>query len=53
LPVTPLCRPDCAGLCPNCGQRLDEVDAGHTHEQIDPRWAGLASRYGTASTEKE
>jgi uncharacterized protein len=42
LPWTPLCRPDCAGLCPTCGQRLDELPAGHTHETIDPRWAGLA-----------
>jgi uncharacterized protein len=43
LPWTPLCRPDCAGLCPSCGQRLDELPAGHTHETIDPRWAGLAA----------
>jgi uncharacterized protein len=42
LPWTPLCRPDCAGLCPTCGQRLAELPAGHTHETIDPRWAGLA-----------
>jgi uncharacterized protein len=42
LPWTPLCRPDCPGLCPSCGQRLDDLPAGHTHETIDPRWAGLA-----------
>jgi len=42
LPVTPLCRADCAGLCPDCGQRLDDLPAGHTHHKIDPRWAGLA-----------
>ena len=42
LPWTPLCRADCAGLCPTCGQRLDGLPAGHTHETIDPRWAGLA-----------
>ncbi|HEY2272036.1 MAG TPA: YceD family protein [Jatrophihabitantaceae bacterium] len=42
LPWTPLCRPDCAGLCPICGQRLDDLPAGHAHETIDPRWAGLA-----------
>jgi uncharacterized protein len=41
LPWTPLCRPDCAGLCPTCGQRLDELPAGHAHELIDPRWAAL------------
>jgi uncharacterized protein len=42
LPWTPLCRPDCAGLCPDCGQRLDDLPAGHAHQVIDPRWAALA-----------
>ena len=42
LPATLLCRPDCAGLCPECGQRLDDLPAGHTHDRIDPRWAALA-----------
>jgi uncharacterized protein len=42
LPWTPLCRPDCAGLCPDCGQRLDDLPAGHAHEVLDPRWAALA-----------
>jgi uncharacterized protein len=46
LPVTPLCRPDCAGLCPTCGQRLDGLPAGHAHEQVDPRWAALTERFG-------
>jgi uncharacterized protein len=42
LPWTPLCRPDCAGLCPTCGQRPDDLPPGHAHETIDPRWAALA-----------
>jgi uncharacterized protein len=42
LPWTPVCREDCAGLCPDCGQRLDDLPAGHAHETIDPRWAALA-----------
>ncbi len=42
VPWTPLCRPDCAGLCPECGQRLDDLPDGHTHEVLDPRWAALA-----------
>ena len=41
LPWTPLCRADCAGLCPTCGQRLADLPPGHTHELIDPRWAAL------------
>lgn len=43
LPWTPLCRPDCAGLCPDCGQRFDDLPAGHAHESVDPRWAVLAA----------
>ncbi|SDJ27645.1 uncharacterized protein SAMN05444157_2596 [Frankineae bacterium MT45] len=43
LPMTPLCRPDCAGLCPTCGVALDDLPADHTHETVDPRWAALAA----------
>jgi uncharacterized protein len=43
LPWTPLCRPDCLGLCPTCGQRLDDLPVGHSHDVIDPRWAALGS----------
>jgi uncharacterized protein len=42
LPFSPLCGPDCAGLCPRCGVPLASAEAGHHHEQIDPRWAKLA-----------
>jgi uncharacterized protein len=41
LPVTPLCRDDCPGLCPECGVHWDELPAGHSHGQVDPRWAAL------------
>ncbi len=41
LPFTPLCRPDCAGLCPTCGAKLND-DPEHSHpEQVDPRWSEL------------
>lgn len=41
LPYTPLCRPDCAGLCPDCGADLND-DPEHRHDdRVDPRWAGL------------
>lgn len=26
LPIQPLCRPDCAGLCPTCGANLNDGD---------------------------
>lgn len=41
LPFQPLCSEDCAGLCPECGERLAD-DPGHRHaDPIDPRWAAL------------
>ena len=43
LPFTPLCRPDCAGLCPDCGVPLADAEPDHSHEKIDPRWAKLAA----------
>jgi uncharacterized protein len=35
-PIAPLCEPDCPGLCPECGERLEP---GHAHDdaEIDPR----------------
>jgi len=41
LPLAPVCRPDCPGLCPQCGVAL-AAEPDHHHEQIDPRWAKLA-----------
>lgn len=41
LPWTPLCRPDCPGLCVECGEHLAQLPAGHTHDAVDPRWAAL------------
>ncbi|MEU1982394.1 DUF177 domain-containing protein [Nocardia sp. NPDC019395] len=42
LPLQPLCSPDCAGLCPDCGVRMAIAGSDHGHEILDPRWAGLA-----------
>lgn len=42
-PMHPLCRPDCPGLCPECGERLDERHVAHVADEIDPRLAGLAA----------
>ena len=40
LPTRLLCRPDCAGLCPVCGESLN--DNPHEHEPpTDPRWSAL------------
>lgn len=42
MPLAPLCDADCAGLCPQCGVRLDD-HPGHVHETSDPRWAALSA----------
>jgi uncharacterized protein len=42
LPDKILCRPDCAGLCPDCGKDLNLEWHTHDETQPDPRWAGLA-----------
>jgi uncharacterized protein len=43
LPTQIRCRPDCLGLCPYCGEPLNDADpADHDHEKpIDPRWSAL------------
>lgn len=43
LPPRILCREDCAGLCPVCGESLNDADpVDHEHETVpDPRWAKL------------
>lgn len=41
LPLQPLCLPDCHGLCPECGQNLNQSACGCRSEQIDPRLAVL------------
>ena len=41
LPDKILCRPDCAGLCPDCGKNLNDEPHTHAEEHGDPRWAAL------------
>lgn len=41
IPMTPLCRETCRGLCSVCGQDLNEGDCGCTPEPSDPRLAAL------------
>jgi len=38
LPLKPLCRPDCLGLCPRCGTNLNAGDCACAEERTeDPR----------------
>ncbi|MEJ8279219.1 YceD family protein [Pseudonocardia spirodelae] len=44
LPMAPLCRDDCPGLCTECGERWADLPSDHGHETLDPRWAALRER---------
>ncbi|MBC7105087.1 MAG: DUF177 domain-containing protein [Firmicutes bacterium] len=41
LPMKPLCRPDCPGLCPACGRVLASGSCDCRSEEVDPRLAAL------------
>jgi uncharacterized protein len=41
LPFHPICKPDCLGLCQECGANLNENDCGCVVDDIDPRLAIL------------
>lgn len=41
VPIQMLCQPDCKGLCPQCGQNLNEKDCGCDRGHIDPRFDSL------------
>ena len=40
-PIQNLCKPDCKGLCPNCGQNLNEGECSCSKSAVDPRLAAL------------
>ena len=37
LPIRPLCRLDCRGICPICGSNRNHNKCHHREETIDPR----------------
>ncbi|MBM3181994.1 MAG: DUF177 domain-containing protein [Chloroflexi bacterium] len=41
VPISPICKLDCQGLCAECGQNLNEKDCGHRPEQSDSPFAKL------------
>ncbi len=41
--LAPLCRPDCRGLCPTCGQDLNTGPCSCHDDEVDTRWAALRS----------
>ena len=53
LPLTPLCRQDCAGLCADCGERLDDLPEDHAHGASDPRWTALQGLFESPTDNQE
>lgn len=43
IPMKPLCRPDCQGLCPVCGIDRNTGTCTCEEKSGDPRWAALAA----------
>jgi uncharacterized protein len=43
IPMQVLCKPDCLGLCPTCGQDLNAGPCGCLPADADPRWADLSA----------
>jgi uncharacterized protein len=41
VPSTPLCRPECAGLCLTCGANLNDERCNCAGAPTDPRWSAL------------
>ena len=41
MPIRPICRERCKGLCPECGADRNVVACGHRQEEEDPRLAAL------------
>jgi uncharacterized protein len=41
IPISPLCKPNCKGLCPICGNNLNESTCSHEDDPGDPRLASL------------
>lgn len=41
LPIQPICKEDCQGLCQNCGANLNRETCDCDKEQVDERFAAL------------
>ncbi len=53
VPMKPLCRPDCKGLCPVCGIDRNRASCSCSEPKRDPRWAALASLKSALAEGKE
>ncbi len=50
IPISPVCSPDCKGLCPVCGADRNEENCGHEVQSTDPRWDALRALLSDASS---
>jgi len=41
LPMKPVCRPECQGLCPECGTNRNRETCSCVLDDLDPRWQSL------------
>ncbi len=41
VPLKTVCRPDCKGLCAQCGKNLNVETCNCEHHEQDPRWNAL------------
>jgi len=41
IPMKPLCKASCAGLCPNCGYNLNQGPCNCPPQEADPRWSKI------------
>jgi len=53
IPLKPVCSEDCKGLCPVCGNNLNESECGCNRESNDPRWRVLSEILGDSADEEK
>jgi len=50
LPMSPLCRKDCAGICAECGVNQNHESCTCVHDQRDSRWGPLLDAFPSIET---
>ena len=52
LPMHQVCREDCAGICPTCGENRNTGNCQCKEEHVDDRWAALRDLRGSLKDSK-
>lgn len=52
IPMKPLCKDDCQGLCPRCGQDWNQRGCDCAADSTDPRWSALRAAADVIRSEK-